>query len=1274
MNVRALTAGCAALVALAGPVAAQTPPAPYTGVNFLGPTQTQTTTISGITLEPPDTMGAVGPNNFVQWINGSFTVYNKAGTQVQQMSDGTFWGNAGTSITSARLSDPRILYDPVNQRWVAVMISTNESTNNRILIARSDSADPSGTWKSVVVTANNNLFADYPTLGMTADNVAVGTNNFTASGNSNPSVSLYNLPKTDLYAATPVTTDLSRFDRTHSAAGVVLQPTVNYGPTSGGVMAVMSTSGSPFSNYVRTTLTNPALGSASYSSAGTNVPITAYTLAPKATQPGSSTVLDTLNDRFTASVIQQGNLLYMANAVASSTSRVAVRFTVVDATTNAAVFQTTLQEANADYFMPAVAVNPSGDVVIGMNITRTTGNPNGTLMVSPAAIVGATTNFTSWAFNTPTVLATGNGNYTGTRWGDYSATTLDPADPGIFWTTQERTGSSGSTSNWATQVTEVIPVKANEVRWQAAATGNYATGPAWFGGVAPGPADHAIFSRWSAANYTVTLPAGGVANDRLSVRQTGTGTLTLSIPAGATWGLTNATTATPSFIVSEFQGQSNVTVSGGGTLSTKFAVIGGQAASAAALTVTGAGTTWANANDVALGTVTTGPPPSTVTLSIQSGAAVTVGGTLTISQGVGSTTQVTVGSAGAAATLAVGGLANGSGAVPQISLANPASTLTVTDGLGTNFGGNLTGPGQLVKDGAGTFTLSGLAANTNTGLTTAVGGTLVLSKVMSVSAVGGSLTVGAGATLTGTVRLAATQQIPIGSDLTVNAGTFDLNGFRQDVNTFSGAGGTVNLNAGTLVVNSPAAAAYAGVVTGAGDLTFQGAGTLTLSGANTFTANLFVDGGVLRAGGNSAIGPAAVVSMDNAAGATLDVNGFAVTVGGLTSAQTASLVTLGAGSLTVNAATAQSFAGVITGAGSLTVSGPGSLTLTGTGANTFTGPTTVSAGTLVLAKPDGVAAIGGDLLVAGGLAQLGANNQLPASSAVTVNAGTFDLNGFAQTLALLQGAGGTVSVGAGALTVNQPAGTATYAGAVTGSGSFTKTGPGTLVLTGTSPLTGPTQVNGGTLRVGAAGALTASPVTVGSGGTLAGTGTVGGTVAVNGGGTLAPGNGGGGALTATANVSFANTGALAVGLGTTGASDALAVQGASTVVDFATGSVLRLLPAGFVRSSAAGYTVVTMPAGGGAHVTVNTVPTAGGQVLGTFVQGVGPAGPVTIDPAALALVPGDTFTLSRTGDAVALSYTPAVVPEPAAVLGIAAAGLAAGALARRRRVVLSCPV
>src|SRR5262245_41423670 len=78
---------------------------------------------------PPDTDGAVGPSHYVQFINGYYAIYTKAGVRLGgfPISDNQFWNNAGisTSITNTGLSDPRILFDPLSDRWIVAEITTN---------------------------------------------------------------------------------------------------------------------------------------------------------------------------------------------------------------------------------------------------------------------------------------------------------------------------------------------------------------------------------------------------------------------------------------------------------------------------------------------------------------------------------------------------------------------------------------------------------------------------------------------------------------------------------------------------------------------------------------------------------------------------------------------------------------------------------------------------------------------------------------------------------------------------------------------------------------------------------------------------------------------------------------------------------------------------------------------------------------------------------------------------------------------------------------------
>ncbi len=80
--------------------------------------------------------------------------------------------------------------------------------------------------------------------------------------------------------------------------------------------------------------------------------------------------------------------------------------------------------------------------------------------------------------------------------------------------------------------------------------------------------------------------------------------------------------------------------------------------------------------------------------------------------------------------------------------------------------------------------------------------------------------------------------------------------------------------------------------------------------------------------------------------------------------------------------------------GDLTINGPGSLAFGGTDANTHSGNTIVTAGTLLLDKPDGTDAIAGDVLIQdGGVLALLENNQINDGSTVEVEAGgVLDLN------------------------------------------------------------------------------------------------------------------------------------------------------------------------------------------------------------------------------------------------------------------------------------------
>ena len=108
-------AALAAAVSVVTGLSAIAPAQVTIGRNFSG------AALGNVGIIPPDTMGAIGVDHFVQFVNGRFGVYNKASGALNfgsTASDATFWNNAGAVWQSA-LSDPRIVYDHASGRWFA---------------------------------------------------------------------------------------------------------------------------------------------------------------------------------------------------------------------------------------------------------------------------------------------------------------------------------------------------------------------------------------------------------------------------------------------------------------------------------------------------------------------------------------------------------------------------------------------------------------------------------------------------------------------------------------------------------------------------------------------------------------------------------------------------------------------------------------------------------------------------------------------------------------------------------------------------------------------------------------------------------------------------------------------------------------------------------------------------------------------------------------------------------------------------------------------------
>ncbi len=372
-------------------------------------------------------------------------------------------------------------------------------------------------------------------------------------------------------------------------------------------------------------------------------------------------------------------------------------------------------------------------------------------------------------------------------------------------------------------------------------------------------------------------------------------------------------------------------------------------------------------------------------------------------------------SASSAASSIVGG--NASNSVLTFGLAADGS-------FAGKLGGDLLNENNLsiVKSGAGILTLS--SANTFTGGTTLSAGGLTLGNAQALGA--------------GTVTLTGG---------TLNVGSYALaNTVVQSGGTITGTGSIAGLTATAGVVSVK--------LVGSGDITKSGAGLLEFQGANgaseAYTGNISLSAGTIKFTGAGSLGSV------NSSVAAYD--GTIANAGILEFAGTAT----------------QELNGIISGTGSLKVSGAGQVLLSGD--NTYSGGTTVSAGT---ATANAATSFGSGTVTLSGTGVVDVGGQAVANSFV-VNGGT--LQGGTISVTKVTGSAGTISVN------------------LNGTGGFTKSGAGTLILGGTNSYTGGTTINGGTLLVSG----TVGAVTVASGGTLGGNGFVGNT-SVSSGGTIAAG-------------------------------------------------------------------------------------------------------------------------------------------------------------------------
>ena len=528
-----------------------------------------------------------------------------------------------------------------------------------------------------------------------------------------------------------------------------------------------------------------------------------------------------------------------------------------------------------------------------------------------------------------------------------------------------------------------------------------------------------------------------------------------------------------------------------------------------------------------------------------------------------------------------------------------AKTLTLTKGNGI-FSGVISGSGALTVDGSGTETLSGI--NTYTGATTIGSGeTLALSGAGSIVASSG----------------------------VADSGTFDISGTTgASIKTLSG-GGNVNLGGETLTLTA-GAGIFSGVISGSGALTVDGSGTETLSGANTYSgATTIGSGETLALSGSGSIAASSGVTDSG----TFDISG--TTGASIKTLSGGGNVNLGGETLTLTKGN-DTFSGVISGNGGLTVDGIATDIETLSGINTYTGATTIGANeTLALSNGGSIA----------------------TSSGVTDH-GTFDITNTTSGASIKTLSGdGAVDLGAKTLTLTK--GNDIFSGVISGSGGLTVDGTGTETLSGIDTYTGATTIGSNeTLALSGSGSIAASSGVADSGIFDISATTAGASITtLSGGGNVTLGTK---TLTLTkGNDIFSGvisgSGGLTVdGTGTETLSGIDTYTGATTINS---GATLALSGSGSIAASSgvadsgifdisgttAGASIVTLSGGGTVKLGAETLTLSNASTTFSGTIGVaGDTGGVTVTAGTETLnngtINGGTLTVDGTLDSTGVSF------------------------------------
>ena len=398
-------------------------------------------------------------------VNQNINVYNDTGRLVI--------GRTLASIASAlgplnRTYDPRVVYDPDQDRFILVFLQGSSSLDTRIVVGFSKTNDPSKTWSFYTIPGNitgDSSWSDYPILSLSKDELFITINRLkdnTFWKNGFLESYIWQVDKMNGYNSDTVLTTKNYNNIQYKGKSIWSICPVKYAHhLEGPGMFFLSHRPSDLSNdsvfvhYISNTIKS---GNATLSTKVYKNPV-AYGLQPNALQPNGKK-LQTNDARVLSAMMVNGMIYYVGNTIDPNLFSPAVYFGRIEETwTNQPkLYGQIISYDSLDLGYPSISYAGSGQN--GDHSAMITFSHVSAKYFPGTSVVYVDRNFN---ISAPVFVKKGEGSIallgdTVDRWGDYTGIQMKFNELGVCWLNGSYGNQNGQNRTWIARIVNQDPL------------------------------------------------------------------------------------------------------------------------------------------------------------------------------------------------------------------------------------------------------------------------------------------------------------------------------------------------------------------------------------------------------------------------------------------------------------------------------------------------------------------------------------------------------------------------------------------------------------------------------------------------------------------------------------------------------------------------------------------------------------------------------------------------------------------------------------------------